>query len=123
MKKGKLSVLNVSLFLILLIYCVSLIWPLVWAVFTSVKEQYDFLYNPLGLPKEFVFENFGTVLEKFEVNAIVDGVQEKHGIIRMLVDTLLYAGGSAFVATLVPCVTAYATAKFPKKKMKAVPLK
>ena len=89
MKKGKLSVLNVSLFLILLIYCVSLIWPLVWAVLTSVKEQYDFLYNPLGLPKEFAFENFGTVLEKFEVNAIVDGVQEKHGIFRMLVDTLL----------------------------------
>lgn len=117
MKKRNVSVLNVSLFLVLVIFSVSLIWPLVWALFTSVKEQYDFLYNPLALPKEFVFENFGTVLEKFEVNAVVDGVQEKHGIVRMLVDTLLYAGGAALVATLVPCITAYVTAKFPQKKM------
>lgn len=109
--------MNVSLFLVLTLYCVSLIWPLIWAIITSVKEQYDFLYNPLGLPEKYVFENFGTVLEKFEVNAIVDGIQVKQGIWQMLLNSLLYAGGSALMATLVPCITAYVTAKFPRKKM------
>ena len=120
MKKRNLSVLNVSLFLVLAVYCVSLILPLIWAIITSVKEQYDFLYNPLGLPVEYIFENFGTVLEKFEVNAIVDGIQVKQGIWQMLINTLLYAGGAALMATLIPCITAYVTAKFPQKKMSGV---
>lgn len=117
MKKRNISILNVSLFLILTIYTISLIWPLIWAIFTSVKEQYDFLYNPLGLPKQFVFKNFGTVLDKFEVNAIVDGIQVKQGIGNMLTNSLLYSGGAALMATFIPCITAYVTAKFPKKKM------
>ena len=120
MKKRTLSLLNVSLFLVLLIYTISLIWPLIWAIMTSVKEQYDFLYSPLGLPKEFIFKNFSTVLDKVEVNAIVDGIQVKQGIGDMLVNTLLYVVGGAFVATFVPCVTAYATAKFPQKKMSGI---
>lgn len=117
MKKRNISVLNVILFLVLAAYCVSLIWPLFWAICTSVKEQYDFLDDPLGLPTKILVENFGTVLEKFEVPARVGEIQEKHGFGQMLVDTLLYVCGSAFVATLIPCITAYATAKFPKKKM------
>lgn len=117
MKKRNISVLNVSLFLILVTYCVSLIFPLFWAIITSVKEQYDFLDNVLGLPSKIMIENFGTVFEKFEVPARVGEIQEKHGFAQMLTDTLLYVGGSAFVATLIPCITAYVTAKFPQKKM------
>lgn len=117
MKKNKLSVLNVSLFLILAAYTVSLIWPLVWAIITSVKEQYDFLDNVLGLPTKVMIENFATVLEKFEAPARKDDIQQMHGFGQMLANTLLYVGGGAFAATLIPCVTAYVTAKFPQKKM------
>ncbi len=117
MKKNKLSVLNVSLFLILAAYSVSLIWPLVWAIFTSVKEQYDFLDNVLGLPSKVMWQNFATVFAEFEAPARKGEIQEMHGFGQMLVNTLLYVGGSAFVATLIPCITAYVTAKFPQKKM------
>lgn len=128
MKIKKISVLNICLFLILIAYCVSLFLPMIWALFTSVKEQYDFLDHPLDLPQKYIFENFGTVLEEFEVNASVnvnvDGetilVQEKHDFGQMVINTLLYVGGSAFVATLIPCITAYACAKFPKKKMSGI---
>lgn len=117
MKKRNLSVLNVSLFLILAVYSVSLLWPMVWAIITSVKEQYDFLDNVLGLPSKITFQNFATVFEKFEAPARKDDIQEMHGFVQMLINTLLYVGGSAFVATFIPCITAYVTAKFPKKKM------
>lgn len=128
MKIKKISVLNICLFLILMAYCVSLFLPMIWALFTSVKEQYDFLDHPLDLPQKYIFENFGTVLKEFEVNASVnvnvDGetilVQEKHDFGQMVINTLLYVGGSAFVATLIPCITAYACAKFPKRKMSGI---
>lgn len=117
MKKRKFSVLNTCLFLILTIYCISMIWPLVWAMITSVKEQYDFLDNVLGMPSTVQIGNFVTVFEKFEAPARIGEIQEMHGFGQMIVNTLLYVGGSAFVATFVPCITAYATARFPKKKM------
>ena len=109
--------MNVSLFLILATYTVSLIWPLFWAVITSVKEQYDFLDNVLGMPTKVMLQNFATVFEKFEAPSRKDDIQQMHGFGQMLVNTLLYVGGGAFAATLIPCVTAYVTAKFPKKKM------
>ena len=112
--------MNVVLFLILAAYSVSLIWPLFWALITSIKEQYDFLDNVLGLPTNYMFENFGTVFAHFSAPAIKDGIQEMHNFGQMLVNTLLYVGGSAFVATLVPCLTAYVVAKFPHKKMSTV---
>lgn len=117
MKKRNLSFLNVSLFLILAIYTVSLIWPLFWAIITSVKEQYDFLDNVLGMPTKVMLENFATVFEKFEAPARKDEIQQMHGFGQMLVNTLLYVGGGAFAATFIPCVTAYVIAKFPQKKM------
>lgn len=128
MKKRNISVLSICLFLILLAYCISLFVPLIWALFTSVKDQTDFLDHPLDLPQKYVFENFSTVMEEFEVNArvnyMVDGElilwQEKHDFGQMVINTLLYVGGSAFAATLIPCITAYVCAKFPKKKMSGI---
>lgn len=120
MKKNNLSVLNVSLFLILAVYSVSLIWPLFWALITSIKEQYDFLDNVLGLPSKAMWQNFATVFEKFEAPARKGDIQEMHSFWQMLVNTLLYVIGSALASTLIPCITAYATAKFPRKRMSAI---
>lgn len=128
MKKRNISVLSICLFLILLIYCISLFVPMFWALYTSVKEQDDFLYTPLDLPKKIKLDNFTTILEEFkvtaQVNYLVDGeiklLPETHDFGQMVVNTLLYVCGSAFAATLIPCLTAYVCAKFPKKKMSGI---
>lgn len=120
MKEKKISILNILLFVVLVIYTISMIYPMFWALITSVKEQYDFLDNVLGLPTKVMIQNFGTVFQFFEAPAIKDDIQVQHGFWQMFLNTILYVGGSAFVATLVPCITAYATAKFPEKKMSSV---
>lgn len=117
MKKEKTSALNILLFILLAVYSVVLLYPMFWGVITSVKEQYDFLDHVLGMPGKIMWENFATVFNKFEVPAKVDDVQEMHNFWQMLVNTLLYVGGCAFTATFIPCITAYATAKFPQKTM------
>lgn len=120
MKEKKLSVLNILLFVVLVIYTISMVYPMFWALITSVKEQYDFLDNVLGLPAKVMIENFGTVIQHFEVPAQVGDLQEFHGFWQMFFNTVLYVGGSALVATFIPCITAYATAKFPEKKMSSI---
>lgn len=120
MKEKKLSVLNILLFVVLVIYTISMVYPMFWALITSVKEQYDFLDNVLGLPAKVMIENFGTVIQHFEVPAQVGDLQEFHGFWQMFLNTVLYVGGSALVATFIPCITAYATAKFPEKKMSSI---
>lgn len=120
MKEKKLSVLNILLFVVLVIYTISMVYPMFWALITSVKEQYDFLDNVLGLPAKVMIQNFGTVIQHFEVPAQVGDYQEFHGFWQMFLNTILYVGGSALVATFIPCITAYATAKFPEKKMSSI---
>lgn len=120
MRKEKISFLNVLLFVILAIYSISMIYPMFWAVITSVKEQYDFLDNVLGLPTKVITENFATVIEYFEVPAQNGDIQEFHGFWKMFLNTILYVGGCSLTATLIPCITAYATAKFPQKKMSSI---
>ena len=120
MKRKKISVLNLILFVVLAAYTISLLYPMFWAVITSVKEQYDFLDNVLGLPSKVMIENFGTVFEHFSAPAQNGIMQEQHNFWQMLVNTLLYVVGCSFVATFVPCITAYVTAKFPEKKMSSI---
>lgn len=118
--KKKLSVLNVILFIVLIVYSVSLLYLVFWAVTTAVKEQYDFLDNVLGLPKKIMTENFGTVFQYFSAPARKDGMQTMHNFWQLLVNTLLYVVGCSLAATFVPCITAYAVAKFPEKKMSSI---
>lgn len=120
MKKKEISILNILLFAVLAIYSISMIYPLFWALITSVKEQYDFLDNVLGLPTKILTENFATVIEYFEVPAQKGDIQEFHGFWQMCLNTILYVGGCSLTATLIPCITAYATAKFPQKKMSSI---
>ena len=67
---------------------------LVWALITSVKSGIDFYYNPMGLPKKefggWQFANFVTAAQ----------------------NSLLYAGGSSFLAVATACIASYCVCKF-----------
>lgn len=119
-KREKASVLSIVLFAVLAIYSICLLYPMFWGVITSVKEQYDFLDNVLGLPAKVMIQNFATVFQYFEAPAKINDVQIMHNFWQMLLNTILYVGGCAITATLIPCITAYATAKFPQKKMSTI---
>jgi raffinose/stachyose/melibiose transport system permease protein len=62
MKKNKLSLL-VSAVMILI--GVSFLFPLYWMLNISFKTKSEVYDNPFGLPKEWVFNNYGDALEKF----------------------------------------------------------
>lgn len=110
-KKFHISVPVVVLFVVLGLYTVSILIPLLWGFLTSFKSRTDFVESPFGFPTKWIFKNFRIAIENFEYS--LDGTTgETVGVGLMLINTLLYALGSAFCSTFAACLVAYATSKF-----------
>ena len=113
-KKKVFSVTLIILCVILALYTVILLVPLLWALYTSFI---DYTMYDLGTAREdlkmmmnsdyLTLQNLITAFTKFKVD-IGDGVH----ITEMFVYSVLYSGGCAIIATMVPCVVAYLVARY-----------
>ncbi len=105
-----------AVFAILLMYTAILLYILVWALISTFKNYImDFSENVSGLPKQWVFDNYEVVMQNMSAIVTINGQQYRLTFGNMLGNTLLYTVGSAFVSTFVPCITAYAVARFSHK--------
>ena len=104
---------------ILIVYCISLIYPMIWALITSLKGTLDYLSNPIGLPKKLEFENYLTAYKYFYVTVDVDGSTKYIYLEQMIFNSLLYSVGGAFFSTFTAAVTAYATSRFKLSSAKS----
>ncbi len=46
------------IYVVLILFAVSIIVPVSWAFFASVKQNVEFYGNPWALPKGFYYQNF-----------------------------------------------------------------
>ncbi len=117
--KTRFTPVTVVILVLLALYTAFLIWLLVWSLLTSFKSWEEFRLNVLGLPEKWVW-NYSFVLGKYTVPVpSASGVYNvPYGM--MFLYSVLYAGGCAFTATLVPCITSYLCARFPYKFGKVV---
>lgn len=115
-----ISVSSVIIFIILILYSVSLLLPLLWGFVTSFKDDFTFMMKPFGLPDPWLYQNYLDALTKFKVSAEYGAGTRQVYMPEMFLNSVLYAGGCAFTATLIPCVTAYMTAKYPYKFSKLI---
>lgn len=118
--KEGFSPLTIVMALILGLYCLVLAIWLVWALLTSFKNPNDFLGNKYGLPNPWYFDNFAYVIYEYKVEKLIDGVSTVISTGDMILNSVLYSVGSAFVATLVPCITAYLCARYKYKFSKII---
>lgn len=119
-KNNKMNVASSILFAILLIYVISFVFQISWALITSVKGSIDYLENPLGFPSEFHFENYGVALNNF-VETIFTPTGMKYIYIEdMIFNSLLYAVGCAFFVTVSPFIVSYCCARYAKFKISSV---
>ncbi len=132
---GNKAVVIIS-FAVLALYSVSLLFPLLWGVLTSLKSSLDFdtLHNVLGLPNLefskdtfFKLSNYTSMFENINLDRSVSffvGNREvahnsSNTFIGMLLNSLIYSVGGALVTTTVTMCVAYVCAKY-KFKMAAV---
>lgn len=66
--KKTLTVLAV----IFMIYAVTLIFPLLWLVYNSLKNKIEFSVNPWAFPTEPIksLANFGTIFSEFNLGSM-----------------------------------------------------
>ena len=108
------KIILLSTTVIFAIYALTLIYPFVFTFFNAVKDPMEFSTDPLGIPKEFHWENFVTALKlKLTING-------RHSIGNMIWNsvwqTLLATGCGLIASTLM----AYVTAKYDFKFLKVL---
>lgn len=118
-KKERRSVFGIVATVLIALYSFSLIFPLIWTMYSSFIGRIDFKANPIfGLPEiqGFKPENFVSAFEELNV-----GVKARDGSIRsayfaeMMYNSLIWSVGSSVVAELSRCMCAYVVAKFQGK--------
>lgn len=120
-KNSPTSLMRWILWSILMLYAFTLFLPFGWALMTSVKsyEEYSIFENIIGLPQSLtlqsIFINFKTAWEQGYAYAVVDGQMRYFPIVQQFLHSILYAGGCMITATMIPCVTAYVTARYKYK--------
>ncbi len=107
---------------VLVIYCLSLVFSLFWALMTSLKTRGAFITNPIGFPKfsAMQFKNYATVFEFFYVDVGKGSSARTVYMLEMLLYSILYAGGSSICLVFTTSTVAYCCARFKKFKVAGV---
>lgn len=122
------KMLVLVVFIILLVYAVSIIYTMAWGIITSLKSDLDFssLGNVLGLPRweyseqEIKLYNYIYIIDVFKLEVVAKyysgnqliSSRGVYSLWQMVLFSLIYCGGGCIVATIVPCLVAYFVTKF-----------
>lgn len=114
----KIPVFAIVLLVILIIYALSLIVPMIWAIYTSLKDEFSWAADKILPDFEWMtLDNYKAAYEAFKW-PIEGGEYVYFG--EMMFNSVVYAVGSAFIQTAIICVTAYATSRFNFKFDKVI---
>ena len=135
-RKEGLSPIAIITLVVLVLYTVSLLFPVFWTIMTSFKHIDDYDYgaydkygqlitegvmvkNQFGWPKKWTFDNFITAYKHFniQVEIIYEGEAYKvgYGIFGQFMNSLKYAVGCGITTTFTSLIMGYATARFRYK--------
>ena len=129
MKKVKFSkpyILKWLILLLLIVYAFFLLFPLLWALLTSVKsyEEYAIFENVIGVPTGDIFatlaENYKQAWELGYIIVSQKGELLAYDILSQFFHSLMYAGVGAIFSTLSPCFVSYVVARYPYKFLKVI---
>ena len=114
--KKKTSILYIISIILLLIYFLVLIIPLIWGLYVSfIPSNIWFKYkeNPLNFSIKIDLTNYKHAFDNFEV---LSGTGTTYyGLGRVLLNTILYAGGCALMQTITPFIVSYLVARYDFK--------
>lgn len=102
---------HIVILVILVVYALLLLVPAVWTLVSSAKsvDEWEWDNNYFGFPKDFSLDNYVTAYKYFNVPTEDGGKQVF--MPEQFLYSVLYAGGCAIIATMTPCIVAYAVAR------------
>lgn len=97
---------------LLLVYCVSLLIPLVWMLYTSLKNYSEYYLNPYALPKKWIFTNYPSVFDKLKVTVTTASGRKTYGVISMIGYSFLWSTGLSAFTVFVTTLVAYVFSRY-----------
>ena len=103
-------------FTLMLIYTISFLIPVAWALLTSTKHEIDFMINKFGLPGAGLKVKDHTYYANY-VYAYKNIIVQVKGlgnikIVEQFYNSICYSVVATIMHTLTPCIAAYAVAKY-----------
>ena len=95
---------KIIIFTLFALYAFTLIFAMLWAFSASLKSQKEFYDNVNGLPREWLFSNYGTAFKQVSANG--------HNMFEMFWNSVWYSCGGALLGVLTSAVTSYVVAKY-----------
>lgn len=106
--KKKWNTLNIVVFVILMVYALTLLYPFLYLLLGSLNDSWGFMQDPLGVPEKVTFENFKSV---FYNMAEVTGM-ESLSLQSMFFNSITLALGLTVVSVMLQSMVAYVLAKY-----------
>ena len=120
MKKFKISILSIAIFIALSVYFISLLIPFIWATYSALNDPNEYMiYYTFhkNFPTTLSFDNFSLALGEYVLKTR-DG--SEYTFFGMIGNSIIYSVGCAFFYTLTPCLVAYCAARFKFKFSKII---
>ena len=118
-KREKLTVFPIIILVILIIYAVILFALLAYALFVATRsaETGDFSGSYFFMENKQFYFHLGEIFDKVYM---INSEGQETTLFGIIANSLIYSVGSAILKTLVPCLAAYACARFHFKTSKVV---
>ena len=111
LKQTNLS--RVIVFVVMLIYAITMLYSVVWVVLASLKEHEELLlYNMNGLPVDWLFDNYLKAFEYFGDN--------NTSFVGMFINSIWFSVGSALLSGFVTSISAYIFSKYEFRGKKII---
>ncbi|MCL2751192.1 MAG: carbohydrate ABC transporter permease [Firmicutes bacterium] len=104
-KKSKTDkAIYIAVFVLFIVYAVTLLYPIVWTLFNSLKLNVDYFSNRFNLPTKWMFRNYADVFSMIEINGVT--------MIAMLFNSVWFTAGGTVIAVFTSTMTAYVVSKY-----------
>ncbi|MBQ8394341.1 MAG: carbohydrate ABC transporter permease [Clostridia bacterium] len=103
------KVLLTVMWILLAVYCISLLILPLWMIFTSFKDPIEYATNRFGFPSSISFENYTSVFNKLKIS--IDDFTT-YNMFHMFGFSVLYSLGSSFVGVFFTTCMAYVLSKY-----------
>lgn len=106
------KVFCITMFVLLVIYTISLLVPLIWMIFTAMKSYTEYYDNPFLWPSKWTFANFAGAYDNLVITVIRDGKQIAYRVWDMAGISLIYAFSRSLLQVIVTVMMAYVIARY-----------
>jgi raffinose/stachyose/melibiose transport system permease protein/N-acetylglucosamine transport system permease protein len=115
-KPARLSVQTVIkyiVFVLFVLYAVSLIFPFLWIFLGSFKQSAEFFNSVWALPKSLYFENYSKVITGTRIRGSVLGIFGRDiNIFGMFINSITLVAAGVVANVFLSCCAAYVVAKY-----------